>query len=128
MGKEKILIIDDEKNFLDLLKSQLELQGYAVSTAMNGIEGLKKVEEESPNLIICDIKMPKKNGYEVLDEIRRVKNSWVPFIMLSALSDFDNIKQAYDGDSDFYISKPVQLDMLTKNIRTLLNLAKNREK
>lgn len=126
MDTKKILIIDDEESFLELLKSQLELEGYLVITALNGEEGIEKAKQEPPDLIICDIKMPKKNGYEVLKEIRQDKTRWIPFIMLSALTDFDNMKKAYDGDSDFYLSKPVQLELLSKNIQTLLALSQKR--
>ena len=66
MDKTKILIIDDEKDLLDLLKEKLELEGYEVVTASDGEEGLISAQVCEPDLIICDIKMPKKDGFEVL--------------------------------------------------------------
>jgi len=122
----KILVIDDERDFLELMKSHLELEGYQVVSAIDGEDGINKARSENPDLVICDIKMPNKTGHEVLKELREDKKHWIPFIMLSALTDFDNIRQAYDGDSDFYVAKPVQLELLSKNIKTLLNLAKSR--
>ncbi|MFH1791216.1 MAG: response regulator [Candidatus Omnitrophota bacterium] len=125
--QRKILLIDDEKDFVELLRDQLSLQGYKVIAAFDGDEGLKKAKSENPDLIICDIRMPNKNGHEVLSELRKAIRKNTPFIMLSALNDLDNVMKSYDGDSDFYVPKPVQLESLFRNIKTLLNLSKNRE-
>ena len=126
MAQHKILAIDDEQELLDLLKMSLELEGYEVITAFNGEEGIAKWKEHNPDLIICDIIMPKVDGYAVLDEVKKKGNRWVPFIMLSAISDFDKMKKAHEGDIDFYLTKPVPTEILIKNIKTLLNLAKHR--
>jgi len=74
VAKEKILVIDDEQELLDLLKMSLELEDYEVVTALDGDEGLIKFKEHSPDLIICDIIMPKKDGYEVLKEIKESRS------------------------------------------------------
>jgi CheY-like chemotaxis protein len=128
MEKPKILIIDDEQELLDLLQMTLELEGYEIETAVDGEEGLKKVASFKPNLIICDIIMPKKDGYEVLKAVKKNESGeWIPFIMLSAIADMNKIKEAYEGETDFYLTKPVETWVLTKNIKTLLNLAKLRQ-
>jgi len=62
MGKPKIIIIDDEQELLDLLKMSLQMEGYEVSTAIDGDEGLKMINENPPDLIICDILMPNVDG------------------------------------------------------------------
>ena len=126
MDKPKILIIDDEQEFLDLLKMSLELEGYDIITAVNGEDGLAKFQDQKPDLIICDIIMPQKDGYEVLKAVKEKQDRWIPFIMLSAIGDLDKIKQAYDGETDFYLTKPVEPWILTKNIKTLLALAQQR--
>ena len=126
MDKAKILVIDDEQDLLDLLKLTLELEGYDIVTALNGEEGLAKFNEHNPELIICDIIMPKVDGYEVLKQVKQKGKRWTPFIMLSAISDFDYMKKAHEGDIDFYLTKPIQTAILLKNIKTLLNLAKHR--
>lgn len=125
MNKPKILIIDDEQELLDILRMSLSLEGFDIITASNGEEGIAKFEQEAPDLIICDIVMPKKDGYEVLSEIKEKEKRWIPFIMLSAVGDFKKIKRAYEGDIDFYLTKPIEPTILIKNIKTLLNLAKN---
>ena len=78
-GKARILVIDDEPEFVSLLKSQLELEGYTVLTALDGEDGVTKAHRESPDLVICDIRMPLKNGHEVLEALR-TSNFSAPFI------------------------------------------------
>lgn len=126
MGKIKILIIDDEKDFLSMLGEQLGLENYDVFTALDGEEGIAKAKSHKPGLVICDVRMPKKDGFEVLKVLRQDANFSAPFIMLTAVDDFDKVKKAYDNQVDFYVTKPVELNKLLKNIRLLLNLSKNR--
>lgn len=128
MAKEKILIIDDEKDFLDSLKDVLESEDYGVTTARDGQEGLIKAKVTKPDLIICDIRMPKKDGFEVLKSLRKDLKIGSPFIMLTALDDFRKAKEAYADKADFYVTKPVDPFMLLKNIRTLLNLCRGKIK
>ena len=122
MEREKILIIDDEKEFLDLLENALKRQGYDVIKAVDGIEGLERARSQKPDMVICDIRMPNKDGYAVLKEIRKDIDKNLPIIMLSAIEDFKNIQEAYDCEADFYVSKPVEFITLLKNIRALLNI------
>jgi len=126
MEKLRILVIDDEKDFLELIKEQLELANYEVLTADNGEDGFTKAISEKPDLVICDINMPKKNGYEVLKELKRRPDFRSPFIMLTILEDFDKIKEAYEDQADFYVTKPVKIENLLKNIRILLTISKNK--
>jgi len=125
MEKLKILVIDDEKDFADLVAEQLELDGYEVFKAHDGEEGLLKTRTYNPDLIICDVRMPKKTGFEVLRELKK-SGIRIPFIMLTAVDDFEMIKEAYVGEVDFYITKPVRLEKLIKNVRIVLNLARSR--
>ena len=127
MYRNKILIIDDEQDFLDLVSERLKLEGYDVITAFDGENGLQKAKTWHPDLIICDVKMPKKDGFEVLKNLRQETNIRVPFIMLTVVDDFEKIKEAYDEEADFYVTKPVELASLSKNIQILLNLSKTRK-
>ncbi|MBL7068351.1 MAG: response regulator [Candidatus Omnitrophica bacterium] len=126
MAKEKILVIDDEKEFLSLLESRLGAEGYEVITASNGIEGLERVREQKPDLVVCDIGMPLKDGFEVLKEIREGVDKRLPVIIASVVDDFDKITKVYEDEADFFVSKPVEIITLSKNIRTLLNLCKGK--
>ncbi len=122
----KVLIIDDEKDFVGLLKEKFELEGYEVLTAFDGEEALTKTRELLPDIIICDVRMPKKDGFEVLKELKKAPSFRTPFIMLTAVNDFEKIKEAYNFDADFYVTKPVELKKLLKNVRILLNLSRLR--
>ncbi|MCQ9207485.1 MAG: response regulator [Omnitrophica bacterium] len=126
MGKARILLIDDEEDFLLLMKKNLELQGYEIITATDGDLGLEKARSLKPDLVICDWSMPKKNGCEVLKEFRKDKSLRIPFIILTAVDDFDKVREAYDSEVDFYAPKTIELQKLYKRITTILNLSKNR--
>ena len=126
MQKAKILLIDDEKALLNLLRENLQAEGYEVITASDGEEGLKKAQNEKPDLVICDVIMPKKDGFEVLKVLRQNTKFQVPFIMLTVVNDFEKIKKAYYEEADFYVTKPVKLAKLVKNIQILLNISKNK--
>ena len=80
--EEKILIIEDEEDLVKGLKLNLADEGYEVDWASNGEEGLRKAMEETPDLIILDIMLPKKNGLDVCRELRQ-KNIFIPIIMCS---------------------------------------------
>ena len=123
---EKILVIDDEKETVELVKDFLSSRGYAVVTALDGSEALKQFDGEKPDIVICDIRMPKKDGHAVLKAIREEVDKDLPFIMMSVLDDFKNIKAAHDAEADFYVTKRSELLELSKNIRLLLNLRKNK--
>lgn len=123
----KILVIDDQSVFRDIIKERLLQEGYEVETAIDGEEGLSKVKEVSPDLIICDMKMPKMDGFEVLEGLRKRANLNTPFIMLTSMDDFDKIQSAYDNEANFYITKPVvhtklfEETKLLDNVRVLLS-------
>jgi len=119
---QKILIIDDEKEMLDLLSGFLSQRGYAVATASDGEEGLKKFDTEKPDLVICDIKMPRKDGFQFLKEVR-VSRKWVPIIIVSALAEPASVLKGYDFQADFYLSKPLDLNETLKSVQIMLSLA-----
>ena len=101
---KKILIVDDEKPISDIIKFNLNREGYVVSTAFDGVEALSVFEEEKPDLVILDLMLPELDGLEVAKEIR--KTSHVPIIMLSAKdSEFDKVIGLEIGADD-YMTKP----------------------
>ena len=126
MEKPKMLIIDDEREFLDFLKEELEIREYDVAVACDGQEGLAKIKEYKPDMIICDFKMPKKDGLKVLKELREGGDTKTPFIMLTAMDDFTKTRESYDNQASLYLTKPFQLPVLLKNIQLFLELAPNR--
>ena len=102
----KILIVDDEKNIVDIIAFNLKKEGYTVITAADGEEGVQKAMEENPDLILLDIMMPKLDGYRVLKTLR--ENSNIPVIILSAKGDDSDKILGLDMGADDYITKPFQ--------------------
>ncbi|MFC1624184.1 response regulator transcription factor [Candidatus Omnitrophota bacterium] len=119
--KKKILAVDDDEKITQLIKAILENTGlYEVVIAHNGDEGLSKFHKEGPDLVISDVMMPGKNGFELLQELRKPGVKWRPVIMLTAVD--DALKKAYDLEADFYLTKPFDSKVLLRGIQTLLPL------
>lgn len=122
---KKILIIDDEKPISDIIKFNLNKEGYETITAFDGREALKKFEEESPDLIILDLMLPELDGLEVAKEVR--KTSHIPIIMLSAKdSEFDKVIGLEIGADD-YVTKPFSNRELLARVKAHLRRTENIE-
>ena len=121
--KNKILIIDDEKHLAALIKLNLEHTGkYEVSVAHDGEEGLKKVTQEAPHLIILDLILPKLTGEEVCKKIRRdEKTEKIPIIMVTAKASTADVIIGKVIGANHYITKPFQMNDLLKSIEEVLN-------
>lgn len=124
---QRILIIDDEKDVVDMLSEFFIVRGYAVSRAYDGEDGIKKFDSDNPDIVICDIKMPRKDGFAFLKEIRSSRK-WVPVIIVSALSEPVDIMKGYAFEADYYITKPVDLEETLKVLKIMLSLAPLRKK
>jgi two-component system response regulator (stage 0 sporulation protein F) len=101
--KIKILVVDDEADFRQILKFWLESKGYAVVTADNGEDSLKKTKEENPDLIFMDLRMPVMDGVEAIKRIREF-NQEVPIIVISAFVEDPKVKEVldYNISGEFY--------------------------
>lgn len=113
-----ILIVDDEKDIVDLLVYNLQAEGYTVSTAFDGEEAVKKAEAEKPDLILLDIMLPKKDGRQVLRELREKPSTGaIPVIFLTAKdSEIDEVIGLELGADD-YIVKPIAIRKLLARIK-----------
>jgi two-component system response regulator ResD len=100
----KILIVDDEIRISNLLRIYLERESFQVDLASNGDEGLVKAVEKDYDLIILDVLMPGKTGYQVLEELRKLKQT--PVFMLTAKCDTEDQKQGIELGANEYIPKP----------------------
>ena len=108
---ETILVVDDDKNFRLLLEAELSLEGYKVVLADNGLTALRKIKEETPDLVILDLKMPDLHGLEVLRTIRE-KNKELPIIICTAYEKMqDNSTIGASGVAAF-LTKPLDLENL----------------
>ncbi|MCH9028038.1 MAG: response regulator, partial [Bacteroidetes bacterium] len=116
---EKILIIEDEHLILESIAEYLQLEGYDCLIATNGEEGIQKAKDETPDLIVCDIKMPGLNGHEVLQELRaNPKTSTIPFIFLSVLVKKSDLRKGMILGADDYLTKPFQPEDLLNSVKT----------
>ncbi|MBO5739276.1 response regulator transcription factor [bacterium] len=121
----KILVIDDDYAINELIKINLEIQGYTVIQAHNGTEGFALAKQEAPALIILDIMMPEVDGYTVAQRIRQTEIiTDIPIIMLTALSELNNKVNGFNIGVDDYLTKPFEIDELIVRIRALLKRTK----
>lgn len=110
---KKILIVDDADFILDSTSTLLKFEGYQVLTAEDGVKGLELAFESKPDLILCDISMPKLDGYGVLDKIRsNEETETTPFIFLTAFTEKSNMRAAMERGADDFLVKPYSRDEL----------------
>ncbi|MFM7181592.1 MAG: response regulator transcription factor [Verrucomicrobiales bacterium] len=116
-----ILLIDDEKDLLDLLSYNLAKDGYEVRTAANGLHGLKAVESQCPDAIVLDMMMPHMDGLQFLRVLRsRSELNRVPVLMLTARGAVEDRIQGLECGADDYLSKPFSAKELLLRLRALL--------
>ena len=117
----KILVVDDEPEMADLLKSALVREGYEVLSAPGAREGLQQAFSFRPDLILLDIMMPGMDGWEMLSRLREFSS--VPVVMLTALQGQEAIVQGLDTGADDYITKPFRIQELKARVRAALRRA-----
>lgn len=121
-GKAVILCVEDEDDLRCDLVDELKEAGYAVIEAHDGAQAAARIDEARPDLILCDINMPGRNGYDLLDEMRRKRSDLaeVPFIFLSALADPREVVRGKRAGADDYLIKPVDFDLLLATVEARL--------
>jgi DNA-binding response OmpR family regulator len=120
----KILVVDDEQNMRTGLKDNLEFEGYDVETANDGEQGLKKILENSYNLIILDVMMPKKSGFDVCKEVRKA-GIITPVILLTAKGEEIDKVVGLEIGADDYVTKPFSLRELLARVKAILRRGEN---
>src|SRR5690606_17853565 len=115
----KILIIDDEKIIRATLKEILEYEHYEIFEAQDGEEGVRMIEEEEFDLVLCDVKMPKMDGIEVLDRVNKMDKA-PQFIMISAHGSIETAVEATKKGAFDFIPKPPDLNRLLLTVRNAL--------
>jgi len=113
-----ILIVDDEPRMIKFIRLNLELEGYRVSEAFNGLEALEKVRQELPDLVLLDVMMPGMDGFETLERIREVSN--VPVIMLTVRAEEEDKVRGLELGADDYVTKPFSPRELSSRIKAVL--------
>ncbi|WP_027634131.1 response regulator [Clostridium hydrogeniformans] len=121
MAEEKILVVDDEDHILELIKFNLEKEGYKVLTSGNGIDALNIIKEEVPKLILLDLMLPGMDGYDICKEIRRdTLTSHIPVIMITAKGEELDKILGLELGADDYITKPFSVRELIARIKAVL--------
>ena len=119
---KKILIVEDDTDMVELLRFNLKTQGYALGTATDGIEALKKARSIHPDLILLDLMLPELDGFAVCDILRRdPKTAFIPIIILTAVSSQLSRFTGLDAGANAYITKPVSPKYLLQCIQKLLH-------
>ncbi len=124
----KILLVDDEPDILEIVGYNLSSEGYRVSKAKNGVEGVAKAKKELPHLIILDVMMPEMDGIEACEQIRKIPElSNVIITFLTARGEDYSQVAGFDAGADDYITKPIKPKVLLSKVKALLRRLKEEE-
>ena len=122
MSGAQVLAIDDDPSMLELVRHMLGRAGYQVRVAVDGAEGLEKIRAARPDVVVCDIQMPRMDGFRLLDEVRRdAATAALPFVMLTALSDRESIRRGMRLGADDFLCKPVRATELVDAVAVALD-------
>lgn len=117
--RPKILLVEDERDLSLIIRDILRQQGYEVTAAFDGIEGLAKYRTEGADLIVADVMMPRLDGFSMAKEIRRTSAN-VPIIFLTAKSTIDDVVEGFSIGANDYMKKPFELRELLVRVKALL--------
>ncbi|MBK86360.1 MAG: DNA-binding response regulator [Flavobacteriaceae bacterium] len=121
----KILLVDDEKDVLEIISYNLISEGYSIFTSSNGNEAIKKAKKEKPHLIILDVMMPGMDGIEACEKIRKIpelENTLITFLTARG-EDYSKLA-GFEAGADDYITKPIRPKVLVSKIKSLLRRLK----
>lgn len=118
MANKKILVVDDEVDFIEAVRLRLEAMGYEVVSAVNGKDGFIKAKKEQPALILLDLVMPRTNGFEALSKLKTdPSTSNIPVVIITAKNDTEYILDAGKLGAADYLMKPVSMNTMLEHIR-----------
>lgn len=127
-AEKKILLVDDDPDFVEGTKMVLEKSDFEVITASSGKECLERIKEESPDLILLDIMMPKKSGFEVCKELKsNIEYNRIPVVMLTALKQklsqtSYSIANGLELEAEDYLEKPIEPKELVSRLKKILKI------
>jgi DNA-binding response OmpR family regulator len=120
--RKKILVVEDDPDQLEVVRFTLKNAGYAIGTATNGIDALKKAQTVSPDLIIMDVMMPELDGFAVCETLRgNPATASIPVLMLTGLCSHISRLVAYESGATDYVIKPFDADQLVSKVEKLLS-------
>ena len=125
-ARKNIMVVDDNPDLVEIVKSILSAKGYTVQCVYGGEEVFSRVEEQKPDLILLDIMMPRMDGFMVLARLRGSPDtSGIPVILLTGRNRFDDVLKGYGMGTDYYISKPFTPTQLLNGISLVLGNGNN---
>ncbi len=105
---DHILLVDDSREFIIATKTFLEQEGYQITEAHDGLQGLERVAEQKPDLIILDVMMPRMDGWETLQRLQSdEETAQIPVLMLTALKEPEDVKEGFDLGCTWFYTKPI---------------------
>ena len=117
----RILVVDDDANAREMLVRRLERYGFAVETARDGIEGMRRIESGDPDLVLLEVLMAGMSGLEVLERVRRTRSrSELPIILATALDDSDDAVEGLERGANDYVTKPFDFPVVIARVRSQL--------
>jgi DNA-binding response OmpR family regulator len=123
-----ILVAEDERDIRELIAFSLRFGGFEVEEATNGMEAVEKARKLRPDLIIMDVRMPKKTGYEACQELKEADETrHIPIVFLSAKGQEAEIKQGIELGAADYIIKPFEAEQLPKRMAEILETTRHKE-
>ena len=124
----KILLVDDEPDVIEIIRYNLDQEGYKIYTASDGKEALKKAKKNIPHLIIMDVMMPKMDGIEACEQLRNDVsfNDTIIMFLTARGEDYSHVA-AFEAGADDYVTKPIKPKIIVSKVKALLRRLKNEE-
>lgn len=117
------MVVDDEQDVREFVGKRLISEGYDIILAADGEEAIEKASKERPDIVLLDLMMPKKDGFSVMQEIRKnFADKWIPIIIVSAKNDLEAVKKSYQMEADHYLTKPCTIDKILEGVKTMVSL------
>ncbi len=124
--KKRLLVVDDEVDIGETVKIRLEVNGYSVNLAYDGLDGIDKAVKTRPDLILLDILMPQVDGFEVCRRLRKIPETQnIPIIMLTAIKSPESLQKAKEAGAQDYLVKPFESGELVEIVRFYLGKEKS---
>ena len=116
-----VLVVDDDPVIVRLLEVNFEMEGFAVRTAADGLEGLESAKAQHPDVIVSDVMMPRMDGLQLVNELKAdPATASIPVILLSAKAQADDVRAGIEAGADDYVTKPFEpLDLLDRVVKLI---------